>query len=312
MATPALIALASQEIAIPHLSCKLTSQLLSVTPPTPQAVKLFGELWPTVRDECELEALAVGIAGLEYSGIKHKVRRAELHHYLQSIHIRALMTIQSVLVTRGVMTENQRSPLNSSGETLLTRNGYFDLVKQVPEIATSSSELWFSAVENLFHGLRLRHRFAPQEVARRNWKFLILDFPSVYVDQLRRLLWPDWYTACFVKDCYNSSLSGNYGDAHRGACLIFEADEEGGQAHLKLKRGNGGSSSRDGTYRTPLRTPLQHPSPRYAAGPRKPLAKAFQGHTISAYPTPQSTEEMSVAAVRGGKKVPLCFWDNGF
>ena len=29
-------------------------------------------------------------------------------------------------------------------------------------------------------------------------------------------------------------------------------------------------------------------------------------------PKPQSTEEMSVAAVRGGKKVPLCFWDNGF
>ncbi len=27
---------------------------------------------------------------------------------------------------------------------------------------------------------------------------------------------------------------------------------------------------------------------------------------------PQSTEEMSVAAGRRGKKVPLCFWDNGF
>ena len=80
----------------------------------------------------------------------------------------------------------------------------------------------------------------------KNAKFLVADFPLIYVEQLRRLLWPEWYAASFIKDYHNSSLWANYGCAHKGACLIFEAEEEDGQAHLKLKQVTGGSSSRDG------------------------------------------------------------------
>ena len=170
---------------------------------------------PAFKSKVALEALAVGIAGLEYSAIKHKVRRSELLFYLQSIHRRALTTIQQVLVTRGLMTESQRTALKSSRETLLTNNGHFDLVRQIPEIETSSSEKLFLAIESLFRSIPLRHRFDAQEVGMKNAKFLVVDFPSIYVDQLRRLLWPDWYTACFVKDYYNSSLWGNYGDVPR-------------------------------------------------------------------------------------------------
>ena len=95
----------------------------------------------------------------------------------------------------------------------------------------------------------MRHKFPSKVPGRRNQKHLLLDFPSIYIDQLRRLLWPDWYTACFVKEYHNSSLWANYGDAHKGVCLIFEADEEDGQARLKLKQVTGGSFSRDGGSR---------------------------------------------------------------
>ena len=219
------------------------------TQPTPEAADLFDVVWGKVRDECELEALAWGIAGLEDSGFKRKVRRAELIFYLKSVHIHALAVIQEVLVARSLMAENQRIALNSPRERLLTASGYFNLIGQVPEIDTSSSERVFSGIENLFRNMALRRKFIPQEVGRRNWKFLVVDFPSIYVDQLRRLLWPEWYTACFVKDYHNSSMWASYGDAHRGACLIFEANEEGGQARLSLKRVTGGSSSREGGYR---------------------------------------------------------------
>ena len=213
------------------------------TGPTPQAVEHFKAVWARVSEECELEELARSIAALEYSGIKHKVRRAELLFYLQSIHRHALKAIQSVLVDRGLMEEGQRFVSNSSRQTLLTSNRYFDLMKQVPEVDATSAETWFLAVENLSHSLMLRHRFAPEEVGRRNWKFLIADFPSMYVDQLRVLLSPEWYTACFVKGCNNSSMWANYGDGHRGACLIFEAGEEDEQTLLKLKQITGGSYS---------------------------------------------------------------------
>ena len=122
-------------------------------------------------------------------------------------------------------------------------------MRQVPEIDTSSSEKLYLEIETLFRSIPLRRRFVPQEVGMRNAKFLVADFPWIYVDQLRRLLWPEWYAACFAKGYHNSSLWANYGDAHRGACLIFEADEEGEQARLKLKQVTGGSSSRDGGFR---------------------------------------------------------------
>ena len=89
------------------------------TEPTPQAVELFDVVWGKVRDECGLEDLAKGIAGLEFSGIKHKVRRAELLFYLQLIHLRALTAIQQVLVTRGLIKESQRIALNLSRENPL-------------------------------------------------------------------------------------------------------------------------------------------------------------------------------------------------
>ena len=217
--------------------------------PTTEAVELFEELWKKVRDECELEALAKNIGGLEYSGIKHKVRRAELLLYLHSIHKSAFMAIQGVLVTRGLLTDSQRSNLNSSREGLLTSSRYFDSVEQFHEIDASLLEYVLSAAESHVSNGMLRYKSACQEVRMRNSMFLRLDFPTQYVDQLRRLLWPEWYTACFAKGYHNSSLWANYGDAHRGACLIFEADEEGEQAYLKLKNITGQAFSRDGGFR---------------------------------------------------------------
>ena len=219
------------------------------THPTPNASGLFEFVWAKVRDECELEVLAKNIADLEFSGVKHKVRRAELHFYLHSIHRIALMTIEDAFVERNLRTENQRIGLNSSKESLLTRKGYFDLLRQIPQIDSSSSETLYSEVESLFHIMPLRHRFSPQESGRKNAKFLVIDYPGIYIEQLSRLLWPEWYAACFVKENHNSSMWARYGEGHKGVCLVFEADEDGGQASLNLNRITGRSSSGVGISR---------------------------------------------------------------
>ena len=52
---------------------------------------------------------------------------------------------------------------------------------------------------------------------------LVQDFPKVYVNNLERLLFPAWYTACFSKNYHNASMWANYGDGHKGACLIFDS-----------------------------------------------------------------------------------------
>ena len=44
--------------------------------------------------------------------------------------------------------------------------------------------------------------------SRRNSQLVIVDFPNIYLKEIERLLWPKWYTACFMRDYHNSS----YGD----------------------------------------------------------------------------------------------------
>ena len=62
----------------------------------------------------------------------------------------------------------------------------------------------------------------------------MLDFPKKYLNEIDKLLWPNWYTACFMKNFHNSSVWSHYGDQHRGACLIFEAEKTGGSESLTL------------------------------------------------------------------------------
>ena len=69
---------------------------------------------------------------------------------------------------------------------------------------------------------------------------LSLDFPTVYLKAIEKLLWFDWRTACFTKGYHNSSVWGTYGDSHKGACLIFESVKKDGSYQLELREGEEG------------------------------------------------------------------------
>ena len=47
-------------------------------------------------------------------------------------------------------------------------------------------------------------------------------FPEIYLNSLERLLYSNWYTACFVANATQAAMWGHYGDSHRGACLKFK------------------------------------------------------------------------------------------
>ena len=66
---------------------------------------------------------------------------------------------------------------------------------------------------------------------------LSLDFPTVYLKEIEKLLWFDWRTACFTKNYHNSSVWGTYGDKHNGTCLIFESVKKDGSHQLELGEG---------------------------------------------------------------------------
>lgn len=59
----------------------------------------------------------------------------------------------------------------------------------------------------------------------RNWMTIVADFPKVYVNQLKDVIYPESYVVCFSAKNNDSAMWGNYADHHRGVCLIYETDE---------------------------------------------------------------------------------------
>lgn len=59
----------------------------------------------------------------------------------------------------------------------------------------------------------------------RNWVTIAVDFPRVYIDQLKDMIYPESYVVCFSGKNNDSAMWGNYADHHNGVCLIYETDE---------------------------------------------------------------------------------------
>ena len=67
----------------------------------------------------------------------------------------------------------------------------------------------------------------------RKWMIIEVDFPKVYVEQMKELIYPEGFFVCFSGRNDDSAMWGNYANDHKGICLIYETSEE--QA-LKIKK----------------------------------------------------------------------------
>lgn len=57
-------------------------------------------------------------------------------------------------------------------------------------------------------------------------KMYLVNFPCIYINQLHRLVFPDWYVCCFAESYIDSSMWGNYCNSHKGICLRFKTNEK--------------------------------------------------------------------------------------
>lgn len=60
----------------------------------------------------------------------------------------------------------------------------------------------------------------------RNWMSLMIDYPQMYINQLREMIYPEAFVVCLSGKNDDSAMWGNYADHHRGVCLIYDTDEE--------------------------------------------------------------------------------------
>ncbi|WP_456025042.1 DUF2971 domain-containing protein [Pseudomonas capeferrum] len=69
---------------------------------------------------------------------------------------------------------------------------------------------------------------------RSNYNFLTFGFPDSFLNALDSMTFPEWYVACFMSRCDNSSIWGSYGNNHRGVCLKFKVTQHNEKYKLRL------------------------------------------------------------------------------
>lgn len=84
-----------------------------------------------------------------------------------------------------------------------------------------------------------------RETFKENDEFIgvISSFPEYYLKNCELLMYPEWYTACFMEDEKNSSVWGHYGDKHEGVCLKFKSVLAGDAYSINLTNSEGTSEN---------------------------------------------------------------------
>ena len=228
---------------------------------SPQAKILFENIWDRVFNKCGLSGLIEKIAN-----IKRKIRRDELLVYLGFTHVIVISEINTECIKLGLVPESKPPPLGNLSE-LLTNIKFFEFMDQIGD--EKKIEAIYSGLYQITNKQKLalmyKLRTDSNKIFEKNKRLILFTFPEVYVKRLESLLWPQWYTACFMKNYHNSSTWGNYGDSHKGVCLIFEAIESGKSKSLALNKITGwGSDSRGRNQELWNFTPMTFKEVRYA------------------------------------------------
>lgn len=64
-----------------------------------------------------------------------------------------------------------------------------------------------------------------ENIQKRNWMAITVDYPAMYVKQIIEILYPKSYIACFSPSGTDSAMWGNYADNHKGICFIYDTSD---------------------------------------------------------------------------------------
>lgn len=67
-----------------------------------------------------------------------------------------------------------------------------------------------------------------------NINVLSFDFPELYVRQITKLIYVNWYIACFSTSFRNEPMWSHYADQENGICLCFKANIKNNESFLPL------------------------------------------------------------------------------
>jgi len=177
------------------------------------------------------------------------VRRIELEMHIKNIHLIALPIIYGVYRRRGLLP-GQGGSANFIGVAKAEMLGLIEVISDVDEIQDRDAgikfdaEMIFAAQQNATRQLDLINQYnCILDSSQKNRLFVLVNFPGEYVQQLEKIVHPEWYAACFMQHCSNSSTWGHYGSSHAGVCLKFKTmrTDEGLTLRLRTLSGMSGA-----------------------------------------------------------------------
>jgi len=216
--------------------------------PTPMYKELFNDITISFFRNKSLSALIKSI-----SERTTPVRRDELFFYLSNIHGLALETIYDAYEVKGLIPTRESKNIDADKPIadLIARDFVKVLEKGLSENNGDEKlvSVLFSAQKHTHSQMDLISRYNGNfDKDKKNRNLVIIEFAEKYISQLEKLVFPEWYTACFMSECKGSSVWGHYGDNHYGACLIFNAESIDEKPFLKLKGRNGYSPTSGPAY----------------------------------------------------------------
>lgn len=203
---------------------------------TSQDKDLFDDIWPRFLNVPKIQDIIEAIANT-----KRKIRYRDMAYYLRVVHVVVFEEVLKSHIVHGAISESVMFQIPEKLNYELIIEGLLHSIRNTQRVGDNElSEDHLLYLERINNDESIFQQYHSRKIARgtleENVQFLRFDFPRVYLDQLERLLWPKWYTACFMKSYHNSSVWGNYGDNHTGACLIFEAEENVKSRNLELRQ----------------------------------------------------------------------------
>lgn len=220
--------------------------------------KLFLKLGDDFLADLDVQRLA------EFYGNHYlKASEKEILCILRYIHNSALIKCIKAFKENSLISEaeaeNQIKIMNFSSPVEETVNGMEKLlsdetkrivgIEALEKIFEDVQELAYieQGIENeaFLHGKHFgeqiyskENEFALEAQQHRKWLIVMVDFPKVFVEQLKDMIYPQSYVVCFSGKNDDSAMWGNYADCHRGVCLIYDTGDEArievGGKHIPL------------------------------------------------------------------------------
>lgn len=170
------------------------------------------------------------------------VRRDELAAHLRAVHLLVLNLVREAYARRGMhpdipsadkLMADARKSIDLAIDSI---SKFREVAKQHP-INEYQVDTFYISRQRITAQLDFINWYnGTVDFSQTNRNFVVLTFPDEFVKQVEALVYPEWYAACFMRNCRNSSIWGTYGDNHTGVCLQFRVTDVTNKPGLRLRR----------------------------------------------------------------------------